>query len=218
MYHRIHQINRPALLFILLALFHRIGRSVSFTRDSGKSTLVVMSLTSSAETVSHEQRLQSYLSEQNIQLPPAPKPAANYCPCQRSDNLLYLSGHLPFRTDGTGLSHTGRLSASLLDDPVSTGYDAARQVGLNIIATLRKELGGSIDDVDQVVKLFGFVQSMDDFHEQHLVLNGCSDLMVHIFGPRGGVHARSAIGTNALPLNSMVEIEAIVRIKSRALE
>ena len=164
-----------------------------------------------------EQRLQAL----GYTLPPPPKPAANYRACQTSGDLLFLSGHLPFNTDGITLSHTGKVGPkkqqdieTTTNDPVEIGYEAAKQAGLNIIATLQQELGyGNLHRVDQIVKIFGLVQSMDDFYEQHKVMNGCSDLLTQVFGPECGVHARSAIGTNALPLNSMVEIEAIVRIK-----
>lgn len=145
------------------------------------------------------------IKEAGISLPPAPPAAANYVPCQRSGNLLYLSGHMPLLNDGTLI--TGKC------DNVDEGYRAARQVGLNLIATLSKELNGNLDNVEQIVKLFGIVNCSPDFENQHKVLNGCSDLMIQVFGPERGVHARSAIGTNALPLNLMVEIEAIVRIK-----
>lgn len=181
--------------------------------------------------MTHEERLQLYLTAHGMELPPAPRAAANYLPCQRSGDLLYLSGHLPFSRDGNDTSssstttttttlepYTGRLSAPLDDSEeddsvVSIGYAAAQQAGWNIIATIRQELGGSINDVDQVIKLFGLVQSSDNFHQQHLVMNGCSDLMTAVFGPVSGPHARSAVGTNALPLNAMIEIEAIIRIK-----
>ena len=146
------------------------------------------------------------LEEMGITLPPAPPAAANYLPCQRSGNLLFLSGHMPLLDDGTILT-----GVCQTEDDVEQGYQAARQVGLNLIATLNKELDGDLDKVEQVVKLFGIVQSTPDFHSQHKVLNGCSDLMGKVFGDRG-VHSRSAIGTNALPLDLMVEIEAIVRI------
>lgn len=146
--------------------------------------------------------------ELGLTLPPAPKAAANYIPCQRSGDLLFLSGHLPLNEDGS--LHTGRIGPS--DQSVEYGYQAARQVGLNMIATLKEELG-DLDRVDQIVKLFGIVQSSNDFHEQHKVVNGCSDLMVQVFGEERGLHARSAIGTNALPLDTAVEIEAIVRVK-----
>lgn len=149
------------------------------------------------------------LAQAGITLPPAPKAAANYLPCQRSGNLLYLSGHLPLNADGS--LWTGKIGTH--HQTVEHGYRAARQVGLNLIATLQQELDGDLDRVEQIVKLFGIVQSADDFHEQHKVVNGCSDLMVEVFGRERGQHARSAIGSNALPLDLSVEIEAIVRVR-----
>jgi len=149
------------------------------------------------------------LADAGITLPPAPKAAANYLPCQRSGNLLYLSGHLPLNEDGS--LRTGKIGPN--HQTVEYGYQAARQVGLNLIATLQNELDGDLDRVEQIVKLFGIVQSADGFHEQHKVVNGCSDLMVQVFGSERGMHARSAIGTNALPLDLSVEIEAIVRVR-----
>lgn len=146
------------------------------------------------------------LVDLGIELPKAPAAAANYIPVQKTGNLLFLSGHLPLNADGS--LHTGCISS----DKVEYGYQAARQVGLNLIATLKEHLG-DLDKVEQVVKLFGIVQSTNDFHEQHKVVNGCSDLMIQVFGKERGLHARSAIGTNALPLDISVEIEAIVRIK-----
>ena len=156
--------------------------------------------------VQTEQRL----IDAGIVLPPAPKAAANYLPCQRSGDMLFLSGHLPLKEDGSLM--TGRIGPSPDHQSVEYGYQAARQVGLNLIATMKQELG-DLDRVEQVVKLFGLVQSSDDFHEQHKVVNGCSDLFVQVFGEERGLHARSAVGTNALPLDLAVEIEAIVRIK-----
>lgn len=148
------------------------------------------------------------LRELGITLPPAPKAAANYVPVQSSGDLLFLSGHLPMREDGS------LLTGSIGDEQnLDHGYEAARQCGLNLLATLQKELGGDLDRVEQVVKLFGIVQCTNDFHEQHKVLNGCSDLMKEVFGEERGLHARSAIGTNSLPLDISVEVEAIVRVK-----
>lgn len=154
------------------------------------------------------------LEQLGITLPPAPKPAANYIPCQRSGNLLFLSGHLPMREDGTCFTGViGSKGDNEQELGVDYGYQAARQVGLNLIATLKQELNGDLDRVEHIVKLFGIVQSTPDFHEQHKVLNGCSDLMCQVFGKERGLHARSAIGTNALPLGISVEVEAIVRVK-----
>ena len=91
------------------------------------------------------------------------------------------------------------------------GYEASKLVGLNICATLKNELG-DLDKVKRIVKLLGFVNSCDTFTQQPAVVNGCSDLMVKIFGEKGR-HARSAVGTNSLPLGVAVEIEAIVEIE-----
>lgn len=154
-------------------------------------------------------QIEKRLVELGLELPPAPKAAANYQPVQRSGDLLFLSGHLPLNADGS--LHTGKIDGT--QKTVQHGYDAARQVALNLIATIQKELGGDLDKVDQIVKVLGIVQSADDFHEQHKVINGCSDVFVQVFGESKGMHARSAIGTNALPLDMSVEIEAIVRIK-----
>lgn len=112
------------------------------------------------------------------------------------------------REDGSLL--TGSVGG---EQSLDHGYQAARQCGLNLLATLQKELGGDLDRVEQVVKIFGIVQSTNDFHDQHKVLDGCSDLFKEVFGEERGLHARSAIGTNSLPLNISVEVEAIVRVK-----
>jgi enamine deaminase RidA (YjgF/YER057c/UK114 family) len=156
-----------------------------------------------------EQRLQ----ELEISLPPAPKSAANYKPSKQIGNLLYLSGHIPIQNDGSSLI-TGKLGNGKDGMTVEQGYAAARQVGLNILATIQKECNGDLDNVQQIVKLFGIVHSQDDFYKQHLVMNGCSDLLVQVFGNEIGCHARSAIGANALPLGVAVEVEAIVLVKA----
>lgn len=123
--------------------------------------------------------------------------------------MMFVSGHLPFHNDGKTLI-TGRIGED--DRAVDYGYQAARQVGLNIIATLKDQLG-DLDRVEKVVKIFGIVNSTNDFQEQHLVVNGCSDVLMEVFGNDIGFHARSAIGTNTLPLGVSVEIEAIVQVK-----
>ena len=145
------------------------------------------------------------LADLGITLPPPPKAAANYVPVATCGNLLYLSGHLPLQEDGT--LYTGRIGED--GQSLEHGYQAARQVGLNLMATIKNELG-DLDRVEKVVKLFGIVQSTDDFKEQHKVMNGCSDVFAEVFGEKG-IHARSAIGTNCLPLDISVEVEAIVQ-------
>jgi enamine deaminase RidA (YjgF/YER057c/UK114 family) len=153
---------------------------------------------------------EKHLEELGLTLPAPVGAKANYAPCTRTGNLLYLSGHLPMTLEGTLM--TGRIGPDAGFNSVEHGYEAAKQAGLNIIATLKQELG-DLDRVEQVVKLFGIVQSHEDFKEQHVVMNGCSDVLVEVFGKERGMHARSAIGTNSLPLDISVEIEAIVRIK-----
>ena len=150
------------------------------------------------------------IEELGIELPPAPKAAANYVPVQKApgSNLLFLSGHLPLNSDGS--LHTGSMKSA---DDVEKGYRAAQQVAYNLIASLDNYLDGDLDRVEQVVKLFGIVQSSSDFHEQHKVMNGASDVFVNVFGEVRGKHARSAIGTNSLPLDISVEVEAIVQIR-----
>jgi len=123
---------------------------------------------------------------------------------------MYVSGHLPIKADGELI--TGALGPDNGGLTVEEGYDAARHVGLNLIATLKKQLG-DLDRVEQIVKVFGIVNSHTDFKHQHLVMDGCSDLIMEIFDKPVGYHARSAIGTNTLPLNVPVEIEMIVKVK-----
>jgi enamine deaminase RidA (YjgF/YER057c/UK114 family) len=93
---------------------------------------------------------------------------------------------------------------------VEQGYEAAKLVGLNLLATLHHNLG-DLDRVKRVVKLFGLVNCVDGFAQQPAVVNGCSDLMVKVFGENGS-HVRSAVGTNALPLNVAVEVEAVFEL------
>ncbi|CAJ1955729.1 unnamed protein product [Cylindrotheca closterium] len=150
------------------------------------------------------------LEELGITLPTPSSPRANYnSVCHASGNMMYISGHLPFRPDGTLI--TGRIGENGLDK--EHGYEAARNAALNIISTLKQELG-DLDRVEKIVKVFGIVQSTGDFKEQHLVMDGCSDVIMEVFGKEAGYHARSAIGTNTLPIDISVEVEAVVQIKS----
>lgn len=145
-----------------------------------------------------------------IELPPPAGPRANYnIVCHASGNMLYVSGHLPFQLDGTLM--TGRIGEG--GRCVQYGYQAARWAGLNIISTLQQQLGGDLDRVEKIVKVFGIVQSANDFKSQHLVMDGCSDVMIEVFGKDVGYHARSAIGTSTLPIDISVEVEAVVQIK-----
>jgi len=171
-------------------------------------------LTSTAKT-SHIQlrkvHIERRLEELKIELPTAPSPKANYNQVCRTGDTIYLSGHLPITSDGNLI--TGMVGPDDGGMTVEAANEAARVCGLNILATLKSELG-DLDRVEQIVKVFGIVNSHSNFKHQHLVMNGCSDLMVGVFDKPVGYHARSAIGVNTLPLDAAVEVEAIVKIKS----
>jgi enamine deaminase RidA (YjgF/YER057c/UK114 family) len=124
----------------------------------------------------------------------------------RVGNFIYTAGHLPVTAEGTVI--TGRVGSDLTTDE---GYTAARNVGLNILATLKAELG-DLSRVERIVKLTAFVNCVESFSAQPKVVNGASDLFGAVFGEKGK-HARSAVGVNALPLNVPVEIEAIVLVR-----
>jgi enamine deaminase RidA (YjgF/YER057c/UK114 family) len=147
------------------------------------------------------------LSELGIVLPSAPKVAGLYKPVILDQNILYFSGHLPLLSDGGMI--TGKLGA---DFSTEKGKEAARLVGVNILASVIAHLG-SIDRVDRVVKLLGMVNAVDSYTEHPLVINGCSELFKEIWGEDLGVGVRSAYGVSGLPGGAAVEIEGILKIK-----
>lgn len=144
--------------------------------------------------------------ELNLELPPAPKPVAVYKPLVLVDQLAYVSGHGPLKPDKTLI--TGRVGSDLT---LEQGQVAARQVGLAILATLRDQLG-SLDQVKRVIKVLGMVNSAPNFLDHPKVINGCSELFAHVWGPENGIGARSAVGMGPLPGNIAVEIEAIFEL------
>jgi len=146
------------------------------------------------------------LKELGITLPSVPGPAGNYVDAVQTGNLLYLSGKGPLKTEGGAT--TGKLGK---DVTLEQGYQDARSVGLIMLAVLQKELG-NLDRVKRVVKLLGMVNAVPEFGDQPKVINGCSDLMVEVFGEKGR-HARSAVGMGSLPGQITVEIEAIFEIE-----
>lgn len=146
------------------------------------------------------------LAELKLDLPPAPKPMGVYKPIVIVGNLAYLSGHGPLKSDGT--LFTGRVGSEVDQE---TGFAAARQTGLAMLATLRASLG-SLDRVKRVVKTLGMVNCTSEFDKQPAVINGCSELWAEVFGKENGVGARSAVGMGSLPGNISVEIEAIFEI------
>lgn len=151
--------------------------------------------------MSAEERLRAL----KITLPPAPAPAAAYAPTARSGTLLFTAGQVAVGEHG--LIATGKVGAGV---DLATAVECARQCAVNVVAQLRSALG-TLDRVERVVKLVVFVASDPSFTEQHLVANGASELFTDIFGDAGR-HARSAVGVPALPLDSPVEVEAIVEV------
>jgi len=146
------------------------------------------------------------LSNLGITLPESPAAVANYVPVVRTGNLIYLSGVGPAKKSD-GSEFKGKLGSAL---NVEEGYDAARHTAINIIARLKGYLG-ELDRVDQIVKVLSMVNSEPDFVDPPAVTNGCSDLLVEVFGEKGK-HARSAVGVATLPGGMPIEIEVIVQI------
>ncbi len=142
-----------------------------------------------------------------LQLPPAPKPVANYIPAVLSGRLLFLSGVIPVREGALALS--GKVGRDLT---VEQGYDAARIALLNALAIVRSE-AGSLDRVKRVVRMVGYVASAEGFVQQPAVVNGASDLLVQLF-EQAGRHARIAVGTAELPMGAPVELELILELVS----
>jgi enamine deaminase RidA (YjgF/YER057c/UK114 family) len=149
------------------------------------------------------------IKELGIVLSPPPAPLGTYVPGVVVGNLLFLSGHGPLR-GGTAVTR-GKVGR---DVSVEDASKAAREVGINLLGSARSILG-SLDRVKRVVKVLGMVNCAEDFGEQPRVINGCSDLLVEIFGDSGR-HARSAVGMAALPMGIPVEIEMILEVDTGA--
>jgi len=146
------------------------------------------------------------IEELGLELPPPPTAMGVYKPLQIVGSLAYTAGHGPLKADGSMI--TGRVGSEI---DQQGGYDAARQTGLAILATLRAELG-SLDRVRRLVKLLGMVNCTPEFTEHPAVINGCSELFREVFGPETGVAARSAVGMGSLPGGIPIEIEAIFEL------
>ncbi|MBO9194049.1 MULTISPECIES: RidA family protein [unclassified Rhizobium] len=146
------------------------------------------------------------LKEMGISLPQAAAPAANYVSYVISGNVLHISGQLPIE-DGK-IAVTGHLGRNV---DVATGQRAAELCVINILAQASAALGGDLSRIKRVIKLNGFVASVPEFVEQHLVINGASNLIANVLGD-AGKHARAAVGMAALPMNAAVEIDAIMEI------
>ena len=147
------------------------------------------------------------LVELKLDLPPTPKPVAVYRTIVVAQNLAYVSGHGPLKSDGTMI--TGQVGTDL---DLAAAKAAARQVGLAILSTLRAELS-SLDRVKRLLKTLGMVNATPGFRDHPAVINGCSELFAEVFGQENGIGARSAVGMGSLPSNIPVEIEAVFEIK-----
>jgi enamine deaminase RidA (YjgF/YER057c/UK114 family) len=141
-----------------------------------------------------------------IELPVPSEPVANYVPAVRTGNLVFLAGHGPAKPGGGYV--TGKVGEDL---SVDEGYAAARLTAIALLASLKQEIG-SLDRVGRIVRVFGMVNADPSFTQHPQVINGCSDLLVEVFGPERGKHARAAVGMASLPINIAVEIEMVVEI------
>ena len=146
------------------------------------------------------------LDELGIKLPEPPPRGGLYAPVKIAGGLAYVSGHVP-SIDGKPMA-TGKVGAELT---LEQAQQAARQVALNTLATLHAKLG-DLNQIKSVVKIFGLVACSDDFTQQPAVINAASQVFIDVFG-EDGWHARSAVGTNALPGGVPVEIESIFELK-----
>ena len=151
--------------------------------------------------------IEDRLQELGIFLPHPAKPAGSYKPCVIVDNTAYISGQGPLLEDGSFAKGVVGKDLSL-----ELAQEHAQKCGLAILSALKNEIK-DLDRVEQLIKLTGFVNCLDNFTQQPQVINGCSDLMQKIFG-ENGIHARAAVGVSSLPLGFSVEIEAIFKVAS----
>jgi enamine deaminase RidA (YjgF/YER057c/UK114 family) len=147
------------------------------------------------------------LQELGITLPPLATPAAAYVPFVRTGNLVFISGHIA-RKDGK--PWVGQLGLTM---GTAEGQQAARAIAVDLLGTLNAAVGGDLARVKRIVKVMSLVNSASTFTEQHLVTNGASELLVQVFGPEIGSHARSAFGVAQIPLGACVEIEMVAEVE-----
>jgi len=150
---------------------------------------------------------ESKLKELGIELIIPSDPVANYVNTVRSGNLLFISGKGPLKNDGEYIK--GKLGYDL---SIDEGYEAARATAINLISTIKSAVG-DLKNVKKIVRVNGMVNSASNFTDQPKVINGCSDLLVEVFGDRGK-HTRVALGMNSLPMNIAVEIDLIIEIEN----
>ena len=141
-----------------------------------------------------------------ITLPPLAAPAAAYVPYVQTGKLLFISGHLAKKDGKPWVGQLGK------DMDTATGQQAARAAAIDLLGTLHVAAGGDLNKVARIVKVMSLVNSAPTYTEQHLVTNGCSELLGEVFGPEKGAHARSAFGVAQIPLGACVEIELIAEL------
>lgn len=151
--------------------------------------------------------IQDRLQSLGITLPAVATPAAAYVPFVRSGNLVFVSGHIAKRD---GKPWVGQLGGTM---GTAEGQAAARAIAIDLLGTLAAALGGDLGRVRRIVKVMSLVNSTPGFTEQHLVTNGCSELLVQVFGAEVGAHARSAFGVAQIPLGACVEIELVAEVQ-----
>lgn len=144
------------------------------------------------------------LAQLGIELPPLSVPAAAYVPYVQTGSLLFLSGHIARRDGKTWVGKLGQ------DMDTAQGTEAARAVAIDLLGTLHAAVG-DLNRIQRIVKVMSLVNSAPDFTEQHLVTNGCSELLGQVFGDKGA-HARSAFGVAQIPMGACVEIELIAEV------
>ncbi|MEF8726351.1 MAG: RidA family protein [Candidatus Bipolaricaulota bacterium] len=146
------------------------------------------------------------VEELGIEIPEPPKPVGSYIPARRAGDLVFCSGQGPLKDDE--FLHLGKVGSDLT---VEEGYEAAKVCAINCLAEVKSEVG-SLNKVDKIIKVRGFVSSAPGFDKQPDVVNGASDLLQKIFG-ENGKHARAALGTSDLPGNIPVEVEMVVKVE-----
>ena len=147
------------------------------------------------------------IKQLGIEIPDMPNALANYVPYKLSDSIVYVSGQAPVRNGE--LIYKGKVGN---DISIEDGIKAAELCCINIISVLKKSINGDWNKLDNFLKLGGFVNCNSDFVDQPQIINGASDLLVNVFGEQGK-HSRFAVGSNSLPMNISVEIDAIIKIK-----
>ena len=150
--------------------------------------------------------IESKLSQLGLQLPEAPHPVSAYIPAKRVGDLLFISGQVPFRNGQ--LLFAGKVGAERTQQEA---HQAAELCALNALA-IAKSMLGTLDEIEEIVQVRGFVNCTPDFANQPEVINGASELLVKLFGEKGR-HARAAVGVSSLPRNASVEVEMVVRVK-----